>query len=418
MRWAILLATFLLSVLLYVDRICISVAGDAVARDLALSEKQLGWVFSAFSLGYALLQTPAGWLADRFGPRRVLAAIVTAWSAFTGLTAAANSFVSMLAVRFLFGAGEAGAFPGMSRAVFSWFPIGERGRVQAVNFSGSRVGAAATLPLISWLVVAAGWRPTFVVLMLVGFVWAAVWYLVFRDDPAQVKWLSESERRYIAAGRSAPLANEASPPAETGFWKRLAASRTIWALCGQYFASNFVFYFALTWYFPQLKARYDLTGVQASLFAAAPLVCGAIGCWVSGWWIDGLYASHRWVVSRRLPSMVGFALAAAGLIGTAYAQSPLTSSIWFSLSVFGADMTLPTSWSTCVDVGRSRSGVVSGTMNMAGNLGSFLTSLAFPYLLEWTGSPLPYFFVAAGLCLLSIGLWGLIDPRKPLEFEG
>ena len=139
-RFLLILGTFLLSVLLYVDRVCISAAEGPITSDLGLSETEFGWVMSAFALGYALCQTPGGWLADRFGPRRILTAVVTFWSIFTGLTAAAFNFVSMLVARFLFGAGEAGAFPGISRAVFSWVPMAERGIVQGINFSGSRLG--------------------------------------------------------------------------------------------------------------------------------------------------------------------------------------------------------------------------------------------------------------------------------------
>ncbi len=317
-----------------------------------------------------------------------------------------------------FGAGEAGAFPGMSRAVYSWIPMKERGRVQAINFSGSRIGAAVTLPLITWLLVSFGWRSTFVVLMAVGFVWSIVWFLFFRDDPSQAGWLSEEERDYIISTRqqsSASLQTDSAGSPQAVPTQSLFKSRTMWALCGQYFASNFIFFFALSWFFPQLKARYGLTGLEASLFAAAPLICGAFGCWTSGWWVDRLYSSNRWVLSRRLPAMTGFLLAAVGIIGSAFAETPLSSSIWFSLSIFGADMTLPPSWSTCVDVGRTRAGVISGTMNMAGNFGSFITSLAFPYLLVWTGSPLPYFFVAAGLNVLAIGLWMLADPTESLD---
>jgi MFS transporter, ACS family, glucarate transporter len=418
MRWLIVFATFLLSVLLYVDRVCISVAKDSVSTDLGLTETQIGWVFGAFALGYAIFQTPGGWFADRLGPRRVLAMIVVAWSTFTGLTAVANSYLSMLAVRFLFGAGEAGAFPGMSRAIYSWIPMSERGRVQAINFSGSRIGAAFTLPLISWLIVSWGWRSTFVLLMLIGFVWSLVWFLFFRDDPKEAGWLSETERDYILSTRQKATVSGAPVLASTVPTLKpvsMLASPTMWALCGQYFASNFVFFFALTWFFPQLKSRYGLTGVEASLFAAAPLICGAIGCWLSGCWVDRLYASGRWVLSRRLPAMFGFLFAAIGILGSSYATTPLMSSIWFSLCIFGADMTLPPSWSACVDIGRTRAGVVSGTMNMAGNLGSFITSIAFPYLLGWTGSPKPYFFLAAGLNILAIGLWMSVNPTKTFD---
>ncbi|MCD0460434.1 MFS transporter [Roseiconus lacunae] len=413
MRWLIILSTFLLSVLLYVDRVCISVAKDAVVSDLHFSDKQIGWVFSAFALGYALFQTPSGWLADRLGPRRVLTLIVAGWSIFTGLTAAANQFLTMLLVRFLFGAAEAGAFPGMSRAVFSWIPMNERGRAQAINFSGSRIGAALTLPIISWLVVRYGWRVTFVVLMITGLVWAIGWLLFFRDDPADAGWLSETERDHILETRQATSSEDSAEQRSLSATVLLTSSNMP-RLCAQYFASNFMFFFALTWFFPQMKERYDLTGVQASLFAAAPLLFGAIGCWVSGFWMDRLYSSGHWVRSRRLPAIAGFCFAAIGIVASAHASTPLASSMWFSLCIFGADMTLPPSWSVCVDIGRKASGVVSGTMNMAGNVGSFLTSLAFPYMLEWTGSPLPYFYLASVLSVVAVIMWMSIDPTHPI----
>ncbi len=411
MRSLLVTATFLLSVLLYVDRVCISAAKKDVAADLALSDQQMGWVFAAFSLGYALFQTPSGWLADRFGPRRVLASIVAVWSVFTGLTSLANSFLVLISVRFLFGAGEAGAFPGIARAMYSWIPMHERGLVQGINFSGSRIGAAVTLPLITWAIASIGWQSTFVLLMFVGFVWSILWIVFFRDEPTDARWLGERERRYILENRQKQSVGLSSQSNRI----QLLQSRTVWALCGQYFASNFIFYFGLTWFFPQLMKRYELSGIEASFFAAAPMLFGAIGNWVAGWWVDRLYAAGRWQLSRRLPAITGFGLATIGIVGCAYAATPLSSSIWFSLCIFGADMTLSPSWTACVDIGRSKSGLVSGTMNMAGNVGAFVTSLAFPYLLDWTGSALPFFFLAAMINLLAISLWFVVDPTVALE---
>src|SRR5256885_1051484 len=145
-RYRLIVGTFLLSMLLYVDRVCISAAKDAVSADLRFSDRQMGWVFAAFSLGYALFQAPAGMLADRYGPRRILAAIVCIWSTFPCLPAAVRHLGAMLAVRFLFGAGEAGAFPGMARAVYSWLPMSERGLAQGINSSATRLGAAVAMP--------------------------------------------------------------------------------------------------------------------------------------------------------------------------------------------------------------------------------------------------------------------------------
>lgn len=413
-RWFIVLATFLLSVLLYVDRVCISAAKDSVSADLGLSEKEMGWVFGAFALGYALLQAPSGIFADRAGPRRVLSLIVALWSLFTGLTAAAGSLAQMLAVRFLFGAGEAGAFPAMARAIYSWIPMHERGLVQGVNFSGSRIGAALALPVVSALISSFGWRVSFVVLMVVGIGWALLWFFFFRDEPADAAWLTPGERDAILATRQQPR-----PPSTVPVSLRhaIVRSRTVQALCGQYFASNFMFFFGLTWFFPQLKQRYGLTGMEASMFAAAPMIAGALGNWISGWWVDRIYVRGNWRSSRRLPAMTGFVLAMLGIIGSAHAATPVTSSLWFSLCLLGSDMTLSPSWSTCVDIGGRHAGTVSAAMNMAGNIGSFVTSLAFPYLLAWTGSSIPFFYGAAALNLAAMVSWMSIEPTVPLEVE-
>jgi len=189
----------------------------------------------------------------------------------------------------------------------------------------------------------------------------------------------------------------------------------MWLAMGQYFCSNFTFFFALTWLFPHLKKTYQLEPVQAGLFAAAPLLCGAFGNWFSGWMVDRIYRQNRWTLSRRAPAMLGFALSACGLIASVYMDHPLTAVIFLSLAIFGADMTLAPSWALCIDIGRRHSGAVSGTMNMAGNIGSFVTGLAFPYLRAWTGSVVPFFFVGAGLSVLAVLLWAFIRPDRELE---
>jgi MFS transporter, ACS family, glucarate transporter len=403
--------TFLLSVLLYVDRVCISAAKDSVASDLGLSDRQMGWVLSAFALGYALCQAPSGMLADRFGARRVLTIVVVAWSLFTGLTAAAWNLMTMLVVRLLFGAGEAGAFPGIARAAYSWIPMPERGLVQGINFSGGRLGAAFALPAVAASVQAIGWRATFVALMVIGFVWAAWWWWWFRDEPTQFPGLPPKELAHIVTTRQ-QSANTSAPPFPL---TRLLESGNVWLLSAQYFCSNFTFYFCLTWLYPHLKKTYALGPLEASIYASAPFLCGAAGNWAAGWLVDRIYRRGNWRASRLLPATAGFLLAAVGVLGCAAARSPLASVAWLSLAVFGADMTLAPSWSVCIDIGGRRSGLVSGTMNMAGNLGSFVTGLAFPYLAAWTGSYVPFFYVAAALNAAAILVWQFIDPRRSLE---
>ena len=410
-RVFLVFGTFLLSLLLYIDRACISAAKIPISESLGFTDTQMGWVLSAFALGYALFQTPSGMLADRLGPRKILTTIVVLWSAFTALTGAVWNFISMLVVRFLFGASEAGAFPGMSRAVFSWFPLKERGLVTGINFSGSRLGAAFALPVVAWLIHATGWRATFAILGVVGFLWAIFWYFWFRNTPEEHKGISDKEKDYIIKNRQQIDETEKS----TIGLGTMLKSRNMWLAMLQYFASNFTFFFTLTWLFPHLQSKFQLDIIEAGFYASAPLIGGALGNWFSGWLVDVIYKKGNWKLSRRIPAMLGFLLVVTGLLGSLEMETVNGAIIFLTLAIFGADMTLSPSWSFCVDIGRRNSGAVSGTMNMAGNLGSFITALAFPYLQAWTGSEKPFFFVGAALAIVAIITWSFMNPNKSIH---
>jgi ACS family glucarate transporter-like MFS transporter len=409
-RYKLIAWTFSLSMLLYIDRVAISTARGPLSDAFNLSDTEFGWVLSAFALGYALFQTPAGLIADRYGARRVLALIVALWSVFTALTGLAWSFASLLLFRFLFGAAEAGAYPTCARAFYAWLPAAERGLAQGINFSGSRLGAAFALPAVAWLIVAAGWRGAFIILGALGVGWAIAWYVWFRNTPGEHPGVSEAERQLIAAGRppADPVAQRT--PRVGVLWR----SPNVRLAMGQYFASNFTFFFCLTWLFPHLQRTYQLEALYTGLLAAMPLVGGAFGNWVGGAVVDSLYRRGRWRESRQYPAIVGFILSAAGLLASLAFQSPLPAVLCLTLALFGSDMTLPPSWAFCIDIGRSNAGAVSGTMNMAGNIGSFVTSLAFPYLLAMTGSTTPFFVVGAGLNLVAAWLWTRARPDIPV----
>lgn len=411
-RYFMVLGTFLLALLLYIDRVCISVAKEPISETLNLNDKQMGWVLAAFSLGYALFQTPAGMLSDKLGPRKVLSVIVTVWSAFTALTGAAWNFISLLVVRFLFGTGEAGAFPGMSRAIYSWIPLNERGLVTGVNFSGSRLGAAFALPFVAWMIGDFGWRPTFMILGGIGVVWAGAWYVFFRDKPEEHQGISEEERTVILANRQQQDASENGNKIRMS---TLLQSKNMWLAMGQYFCSNFTFFFALTWLFPHVKSEYNLDTLEAGFYTSIPLIYGAFGNWFSGAMMDRIFKSGQWNRSRIFPASLGFLLAAVGLVGSIYMDSAVGAIVFLSLAIFGADMTLPPSWSFCVDIGKENSGAVSGTMNMAGNIGAFLTALAFPYLQSWTQSTTPFFVVGALLNSIAILMWFNMKPQQPFS---
>ncbi len=422
-RYFLVVGTFCLSVLLYVDRTCISTAKDEIVKEFVLSDIQWAWVLASFALGYALFQTPGGMMADRLGSRGVLTAVVTAWSIFTGMTAIAWNFASLIVIRFLFGAGEAGAFPGLAKVVYAWIPIRERGLVKGINFSGSRIGAAIAMPVIAALIAALGWKFTFVALMVVGFAWSTFWWCWFRNDPTAHKYLSAEERDYILAGRQQALeaAESSQNPLSIALETRkgislgaLLVSGNMWLMMAQYFASNFTFFFSLSWLYPYVKSTYQLNAIGAGYAAMIPLLAGAVGNIVSGGVVDYLYRCGWSDWSRKLPAILGFILAALGMVMSLDQASVFWAIFWLSIAIFGADMTLSPSWSFCIDIGGRNAGAVSGTMNMAGNLGSAITALAFAYMPKSSHGHEAFFYSAAGLSGVAILCWILADARKQM----
>ena len=368
-------------------------------------------MLSAFALGYALFQTPGGLVADRFGARVALASVVTLWSVFTALTGLARGYASMLLYRFLFGAGEAGAYPTCARAFYNWLPVAERGLAQGINFSGARLGAAFALPAVAWLVSAAGWRLAFYLLGGIGFIYAAVWWWWFRDLPEDHASVSAAERALIVERRAAvsvgSLRFRVAVLGDRALGEHVDRHGTVLRL-----ELHILFLPDLA--VSVLAADLRFAGHAGGLLSSAPLIGGALGNWVGGSLVDFLYRQGRSQLSRQLPAVIGFLLAAAGLLGSLIVDQMYAKVLLLAIAVFGADMTLPPSWAFCIDIGRNHAGTVSGTMNMAGNVGSFVTSLAFPYLLIWTGSPSPFFIVGATLNAAAAILWTRARPDRPI----
>lgn len=395
-RGLVIALLFVFSFLTIVDRVAISAAKPYMAADLGISDVAFGFIFGVFALGYALFQIPAGWGADRFGPRAFLAAIVVAWSIFTGLTGLLSTVPMLIAIRFLFGAAEAGIYPTASRAIYSWVPPRDRGAAQGTLFIGSRLGAAFGLSVVSFTIAAFGWRGTFLALAAIGIGLAVVWMSWFRNTPEEKRGVSEAERAYIRSG----AAPGGTAPPVSSLW------RLDIALLGvQYFASNFTFFIAFTWLLPYLQSHYGLTAVEAGTYASIPLYFGAVGNWASGTVVDALYRRGYGRRSRQIPAVLGFALGVAGLLAAPAMQSVSSAVVCFAVATLGVDMTLSPSWTTCQDIAGPRTGVLSGAMNMVGNLGSFVSSVTFPAVLQSTGSAAAYFYVAAFLNLIAVVCW-------------
>jgi len=417
-RYLVVAMLFLLTIITFVDRICISTASDFIMADLHISKQAMGYIFAAFAMSYALFQIPSGWFADTFGPKKSLLYVVSFWSLFTALSGATWNGVSMFITRLLFGAGEAGAFPGASRAIFNWVNAKERGLANGIFHSGGRVGAAATLFLMPWLIHQVGWRWTFVINGVIGIAWAIVWLAWFRNSPRQHKKANEAECLHIEDGHSA----EASVTGPVPFGIIITSPNMALAMF-QYAASNVTFFISLSWLYPYLKSQW---GAGAEKFAPVPLLLGMIAHWSSGAMVTFLHKKGHQVVSRRAPAMLGFALAVTGLLlctQVAHTNAALFI-VCFSLAIFGVEMTIAPSWTFCMDVGGNKSGAVSGSMNMLGNLGSAVSAVLFPYFVdhvtirgfvEKTGTANSFFLFAAILNTLAFVAWLFMNPLRSFD---
>jgi ACS family glucarate transporter-like MFS transporter len=420
-RFWLVFLLFLHTVNTYMDRVCISAAKGPMQRDISgLDDQMMGYVFGIFAIGYALFQIPAGWFSDRAGPRRALTIVVIIWSIFTALTGAVYTAISLLIVRFLFGVGEAGAYPGATRALYSWLPAKERGLGQGIFHSGARIGAAASLLVMPWVIDSIGWRMTFVVNALLGLIWGLVWWFWYRDNPADHSKVSKAEVELIRKGLEE---DAASDNAKVPYIQVVTSANVLLAMF-QYAASNITFFISITWLQPYLKETW---GDEYAYLASLPLLCGAISLWVSGYAVTHLHKMGFPVMSRRLPAMIGYSLGAIGLL--LCTQTAESNSVWvfiacFSLATFGVEMTLSPSWAFCMDIGGERSGAVSAAMNMVGNMGAAVSAVAFPYFVanvtipgiaETTGTANSFFVFAATMNALALLAWLFMNPLRKLK---
>jgi len=407
-RHAVLALLVLHYVNTYMDRICIAAAAPLIQREFGIDPLGLGIVFGAFTLAYGLFQIPGGWLADRFGPRRVLTAIVCYWSVFTMATAAAWSMASLVVIRFLFGSGEAGAFPAATRALSRWLPPTERGFAQGITHTGSRLGGAVTPPIVVAVAHFWGWRWAFLGFGVLGFVWAALWYAFYRDDPEKHRGVNAAELALIR-GAAPP-----QPPSPGRLaWRALLASRQLRALCWMYAGYGYTVWIYFTWFPSYLVGRGF--GILASGFlASVPLLAGAATNALGGWLSDRLVVRRGLTFGRRAVAQAGFVTAVAAIGAGVMVEDPYAALVLFTFAAAGLELTTGVSWAAAIDLGRDQAGTVSAAMNMCGNLGGALSAVSFGALVQATGSWELPFAIGGGLCLLSALCWLRIDPAAPL----
>ena len=398
--WVIVFAVAL-AVLAYIDRVAISQAAGPISRDLGLSKSTMGLVFGGFALAYALFEIPSGWLGDRIGPRKVLLRIVLAWSAFTALTGAVWNLSSLLTTRFLFGAGEAGCFPNLTKAFSLWIPERERANAQGIMWAFARWGGAFTPPLVVFAFRFMSWRAAFASFGALGLVWCFLFYRWFRDRPSQHPSVNAAELRLIG---------DASGIAHTGVpWRKLIASRSLWLLWIQYFCVSFGWYFYITWLPTYLQEFRHLAAADAARLAVLPLLFGGFGSLASG------VISSRAPAARRGIAIAGMVGAAAFIGLVTRIQAPLPAMLAMGMASFANDLAVPAAWHACMDIGGKFSGSVSGSMNTMGNLAGFAAPVLGGFLLDRThGDWNLLLYVMAVVYLAGAVCWPFIDPETPI----
>jgi len=419
-RWFLVFWLFILSAVSYLDRVNISIAGGSIVDAYHLTDVQLGKVFSALVAGYALFQTVGGYLADRFGPRRILTLGVVWWGIFTALTALVPANINgalllFVLVRFSLGAGEAVIYPAANQFIARWIPVRERGIANGWIFAGVGAGAGLSPPLITFLMTHYGWRSSFWVCAIIGFAAGAVWFLAARDNPTEHPRVSRAELDEIQSGLTVtnkPTAIPDAPPARV-LWKRVLSSREVWAVTVSYFCYGYVAWIFFSWFFRYLVKVRGLDLKASSFYSMLPFLAMLVCCLVGGTVNDRL---TKWRGPRLgRCGVAAFGMAVAGIViafgsqveGVRLASVVLAGgagALYFAQSSF---------WSVTADIAGGSAGSVSGFMNMGGQIGGALTGSLTPWIAAqygWTAS----FLVAAGLAVLGAICWLAVDPQKTL----
>ncbi|MBM4121622.1 MAG: MFS transporter [Nitrospira sp.] len=420
-RWVILALLVAISVVTYIDRVNISVTARQMMPALGLTDLEMGQVFSAFVLGYALFQIPGGWLGDRWGPRKVLTLAVIWWSTFTALTAVAATLPtvglvgvlgSLILVRFLIGAGEAAALPNFNRAVANWLPSGERGLGIGITIGGLGLGSALTPPLTAWLMVNYGWQAPFYAAGLLGLLVAGIWYWYATDRPAQHPRVNEAEAALIEGSRKL---DEPSPVGPVP-WRLFARTPTVWWLVLSYSCLGYVAYVYLSWFYLYLVNVRGFGLLRGALFAAGPFIAVTIFCPLGGWATDRLTVRLGINRGRAIVGAGGMLLAALAILLGASAEVPFLALALLSLGAGWLYFTVGAYWSSTVDLSKPHAGTLSGIMNTGANLGGTLSPTLTPWLADQVGWAAAL-GVAAAVALLGGLLWLGIRPDDGLRIR-
>ncbi|WP_010586146.1 MFS transporter [Schlesneria paludicola] len=418
--------------LLYLDRYAVGIASERIREDLQMTQTQMSWFLSLFFWSYALSQVPAGWLSDRFGPRKMLTAYILGWSLFTGMIGAATQVWQILQLRFLCGAAQAGAFPVSSGLVRAWFPVARRGAASSMVALGGRTGACLAPILTAALMTAyAGeWRPVLIAYGTAGIVIAIAFAIICRDTPRQHPWCNEAECELIEGSdknhsRSAPADQPPFP------WRAVLTTASLWGNSLTQLFTNIGWLFVVTWLPRYLERVHTVPLNEQALMTAVPTLAGILGMFCGGWWTDRMARQFGLKWGRRLPVMITRFMAACGYLMCLFvglASTPDPHSRWLpwviivglSMATFCCDLGVPALWAYAQDVGGKFTASIMGWTNMFGNLGAAIAPLIYnavlgetPALQDWNN----LFAVCAGMFVLSGCAALVLDSTKPIMAE-
>lgn len=406
-RHIVLLLLILLGMITFLDRMCIAVAGPRIQASLGISTERWGWVLGAFILSYGIFEIPSGAWGDRWGHRGVLSRIVLWWSVFACLTGAATGFVSLILVRFLFGAGEAGGYPNIAGVISRWFPGTERARTQGLVWGAGRIGAGITPWIVVPIMHAWDWRAAFWAVGSTGFLWVAFWWFWYRNTPAEQPGISSQELAELSTSSSA--SGHVSIP-----WALFLRSKQLWLISTMYGLYVWGSWFYFSWLHIYLIKGRGFTESEMGSVASIPFFMGACGNLLGGFLSDHLVQKHGLRNGRRWVGCFSLASSSCLFLATALTADKWSAIVLLTSGLFVLDFLVPTAWAVCLDVGQSHAGAVTGVMSTAGQAGGFVCTVLFGYIASSTGSYNAPLFVISAMVMTSAVLFWFIDASRPL----
>jgi len=428
-RFYLAFLLFVLSGVAFLDRTNLSIAGLQISTEYGLGNQRLGWIFSAFLIGYAGFQLPAGWLATRYGPRLVLSLGVLWWGVTTALTAMMPAGIShavmlLIAIRFALGAGEAVIYPAANQFVAQWVPLGERGVINGLIFAGVGAGSGLTPPLLTWLITEHGWRAAFWFSAVAGVVAGAVWWQGARDLPEEHSGVSTNELKLIHEGLStvqefpatavSGSLDKSGSPKTVISWRAIFRRRDLGALMAGYFAFGYIAWIFFSWFFLYMAQVRGFDLKSSARYAMLPFLSMTFCCLVGGVLSDRLTKRFGLRIGRSGLASAALALTAVFLVLGSQVHSPQLAGLILAGGAGALYLSQSSFWSVSVDIAGRSSGVFSSMVNMGGQIGGAVTASLTPWIAQrfgWTTS----FAISAVLAVFGAICWMTVHPERPLD---